>query len=115
MSLPFTPEQEDALAAYARAVQAQVGDYGTHESDEKFDAMVRARMHLRAVQGYGRPSMHFSGFLYANALLDRLAAAERDIAVMDAIIEELVDPKHLTSEDAETLNRIRQRTQEKRA
>lgn len=113
MGSELTKEQEAALAAYARAVQAQVGDYGTHESDEKFDAMVRARMHLRAVQGYGRPSMHFSGFLYANALLDRLAAAERDTAFLLEIVGDHVDPKHLTSEDAETLNRIRQRTQEK--
>ena len=51
--------------------------------------------------------------IFVAVLCDRLAAAERDIAEMDAIIGELVDPKHLTSEDAETLNRIRQRAKDK--
>lgn len=40
--------------------------------------------------------------------------AERDTAFLLEIVGDHVDPKHLTSEDAETLNRIRQRTQEPR-
>lgn len=100
MSLPFTPEQEAALAAYCRVATTEArwrelpsAWRATGLTDEDFKPMLFIRL--------------------ATTLLDRLAAAERDIATLLEIASE-IDPRELGSEDAETLNRIRQRTQEKR-